>query len=98
MWSDAVDEMLRRRSAHRFHMPYAVCHISYFISHMAYGVCVLLSLHLASFQTRAQVPNAVTIPNPVVLPNLRDAPYSLWVMPSQSIRRLIGFSNRISKS
>jgi outer membrane protein TolC len=36
---------------------------------MAYGICVLLSLHLASVQTRAQVPNTVTIPNPVELPN-----------------------------
>jgi hypothetical protein len=37
---------------------------------MAYGICVFLLLSLLSIRTQAQVPNAVTIPNPVELPNL----------------------------
>jgi hypothetical protein len=37
------DELVRRRLGRRFHTPYTVCHISYYISHVAYGICGLFS-------------------------------------------------------
>lgn len=64
-----MDGWVRYRPAGRFHTPYAVCHISYFISQVAYGICLLLIFCILSMNTRAQVPDAVKIPNPVELPN-----------------------------
>jgi ABC-type multidrug transport system ATPase subunit len=43
-----MDKLVRLRPAQQFHTPHAICHISYFISHMAYGMCALLYIALKS--------------------------------------------------
>ena len=72
-----IDDLVRHRPARRFHTPYAVCHISYFIPPVAYGICAFLLFGLLSIHTQAQVPNAVTVPNPVELPNPPRRPVQL---------------------
>jgi hypothetical protein len=72
-----MNGLIRHRPARRFHPPYVVCHLSYFISYVAYGICAFLLLGLLSIHTQAQVPNAVTVPNPVELPNPPRRPVQL---------------------
>ena len=72
-----MDKFVRHPPTRQFYTPYVVCHISYFISRVAYGICAIFFLYLASVQARAQVPNAVTIPNPVELPAPMRRPVQL---------------------